>query len=154
MAANMACRNASDGFPPAESKARASERPKQETVNFRPDTGGVALPSSANGDIDEGAGDKASSYRERSKTTDGRCDSGHGKSSGSHHEDSLQRFGHCDRDQEGAVLIGGPSPSGEVVAQMPQRQQKSGACFSSISTSRTFCTSLYERNHWHGGGSA
>ena len=43
MAANMACRNASDGFPPAESKARASERPKQETVNFRPDTGGVAL---------------------------------------------------------------------------------------------------------------
>src|SRR5215831_1607524 len=64
------------------------------------------------GTRNEGAGDKAPSYRERSQTTDGRCESGHGKSSGSHHEDSLQLFVHRDRDQEGAVLIGGPSPSG------------------------------------------
>ena len=106
------------------------------------------------GTWNEGAGDKASGYRERSETTDGRCDSGDGKSSGSHHEDSFQPCGHRDRDQKGAVLIGGPSPSGEVVAQMPQRQQKSGACFSSISTRTTFCTTLYQRNHWHGGGGA
>ena len=118
------------------------------------------------GTRNEGAGNKAPSYRERSQATDGRCESSHGKSSGSHHEDSLQPCGHRDRHEAGALLIDGPSPSGgyysndhgtrqtKAVTQMPQRQQKSGLCFSSISTRVIFCTNLYERNHWHGGGSA